>query len=86
MPLASLPSTREAMRRLPGVCGVKVKLADSPGSSPRCGFGVDHDGSTGEVSVRPATTAQEFGTVPRFSHCTVTCQPMGTVSTSAPDA
>src|SRR5579859_3536647 len=84
IPLASLPPTSEAIRKLPVLVGTKSKLADCPGSSPRDGLGVDHCGSIGLASCRPRTTEHELGTVPRFSHWTVTRQPTGTVTTSAP--
>src|SRR5579864_2617829 len=74
IPLASLPPTSEAMRKLPVLGGANSKLADWPGSSPRVGSGVDQRRSTGVVSCRPFTTAQELGTVPWFSHWTVTVQ------------
>src|SRR5579864_1862034 len=60
IPLASLPPTREAMRKLPVRVGANSKLADLPGSSPRDGSGVDHRMSMGEVSCRPLTTEQEL--------------------------
>src|SRR5579864_6433017 len=84
IPLASLPPTSEAMRKLPVLVGVNSKLADWPGSSPCDGLGVDQLRSRGVVSCRPLTTEQEFGTVPWFSHWTVTVQPTGMVRTSAP--
>src|SRR5215467_1511332 len=46
MPLASWPSTSDAIRNTPAVVGVNTKLADWPGPSPVVGSGVVHDGST----------------------------------------
>ena len=80
MPLASWPTTSDAMRYEPGAAGVNVNVAELPGWRS----GVVHDGSTGCVALSSLTTEHELGTVPRFSHCTVTCQPTGTVSTSDP--
>ena len=80
MPLASWPSTSDAMRYEPGVVGVNVKVAELPGSRS----GVVHDGSIACVAFSSLTTEHELATVPRFSHCTVTFQATGTVSTSDP--
>jgi hypothetical protein len=84
MPLASLPRTSDAMRYEPAVSGAKVKLADSPGWRPRWGSGVLQSGWIGWVALPFFTTAHELGTVERFAHCTVTCHPTGTLSTSEP--
>ena len=84
MPLASLPPTSDAIRKLPGRDGVNANVADRPGSSPWVGSGVDHPASIGARSVRPATTAHELGTVAWFSHWIVTCQPTGMLITRVP--
>jgi len=62
------------------VAGVNMNVEELPGSRS----GVVHDGSIGCVAFSSFTTEHELATVPRFSHCTVICQPAGTVSTSKP--
>src|SRR5690348_1643971 len=84
IPLASLPATSDAMRYEPVFDGLKTKLADWFGSRPRCGSGVLHPSCSGLVSLPHETTAHDVGTVARFSHCTVICQPTGIVSINAP--
>ena len=64
MPLASWPSTSEAMRYEPGASGVNVNVAELLGARS----GVVQAGSIGCVAFSSLTTEHELGTVPRFSH------------------